>query len=260
MIPGHQPTDVRKDAVTSIPTPAASQTAHVLHPADLPSVERGPAVHTAPLVGAPVGAVDFLSGITTFAPGGALAPHRHNCPESVTVLRGDAIAEIAGQEYRLTPLDTTYVPANVVHRFRNGSPTTELQILWTYGSPDATRTSADGGTTTRIDEEGPLGRAPATTWDVYAIDIDASQIDELAAALRERSSLLQRTDGTLSLELHHEDPSAARAYVVVTSRSPAGLASGTRDDDAVRQVLDDLIAAGFAVSNHERTRLVARYF
>ena len=49
--------------------------------------------------------------------------------------------------------DTTYVDANVPHRFRNASDTSPMRILWTYASIDATRTIVETGVSTRVDAE-----------------------------------------------------------------------------------------------------------
>jgi putative monooxygenase len=125
----------------------------VLRPADLPAFSRGGGASTIPLVTRARGAAVFLSGQTLFEGGAGIPLHVHNCPESVVILEGDAIVEIAGQEYTLTAFDTTYVDAEVPHRFRNASDTEPMRILWTYASIDATRTIVETGVTTRIDAE-----------------------------------------------------------------------------------------------------------
>ncbi|MFI0816041.1 cupin domain-containing protein [Streptomyces sp. NPDC021098] len=71
----------------------------------------------------------------------------------MTVLEGNAIAEIDGVEHQLTRFDTTYVAAGTPHRFRNASATEPMRILWIHASVDATRTLADTGVTTRVDAE-----------------------------------------------------------------------------------------------------------
>ncbi|MEU4480538.1 aldehyde dehydrogenase family protein [Micromonospora sp. NPDC023966] len=125
----------------------------VLRPAQLPPRERGGGARTVQLVTRRRGADSFLNGITTFAPGGAIPLHVHNCAESVVVLAGQAIVEIDGVEDELGPEDTTYVPAGVPHRFRNASATEPMRILWTYASVEATRTIVATGMTTRVDAE-----------------------------------------------------------------------------------------------------------
>ncbi|WP_328603624.1 cupin domain-containing protein [Amycolatopsis sp. NBC_00345] len=137
--------------MTAEPFPSA-----VLRPAELPSVDRGGGARTIPLVTRARGAAVFLNGITEFDGGAGIPLHTHNCPESVVILDGEAVAEINGTEHRLSTGDTTYVDARVPHRFRNASATAPMRILWTYASVDATRTIVATGATTRVDAEpGP---------------------------------------------------------------------------------------------------------
>jgi putative monooxygenase len=139
--------------MTRISTSISSVDAVILRPADLPRKDRGNGASTVPLVGAHLGATSFLNGITTFDPGAAIGHHSHNCVESVAVIEGTAFVDIDGAEHYLNTYDTTFVPANIVHRFRNASDTEPMKILWTYASIDATRTMAGSTERTRIDEE-----------------------------------------------------------------------------------------------------------
>ncbi|OWA22115.1 cupin [Streptomyces sp. CS159] len=125
----------------------------VLRPAELTAFDRSGGARTIPLVTRAHGAEVFLTGQTLFDGGAAIPLHTHNCPESVTILEGDAIVEIDGTEHRVTRFDTTYVPAGTTHRFRNASTTEPMRILWVYASVDATRTVVETGVTTRVDEE-----------------------------------------------------------------------------------------------------------
>ena len=103
-------------------TPSGPRAA-VLRPSDLPTHDRGGGASTTPLVGPSVGAAAFINGITSFAPGTAIPFHSHNCEESVMLLQGHAIMDCEGKEYELKPFDTTWIPPNVSHRFRNVSDT-----------------------------------------------------------------------------------------------------------------------------------------
>jgi len=133
------------------PPPASAS--FILHPVTLPSLDRGSGVSTVPLVTRGRGAESFLSGTTSFEPGAALPLHHHNCLESVVILFGEAVVELAGVETALAAGDTTIVHAQVPHRFRNASGSQSMRILWIYGSIDATRTILATGVTTRIDTE-----------------------------------------------------------------------------------------------------------
>ncbi|WFB85370.1 MULTISPECIES: cupin domain-containing protein [Streptomyces] len=132
---------------------SGSFTPAVLRPRELTPFSRGGGARTIPLVTRAVGAEVFLTGQTLFDGGAGIARHIHNCPESVTVLEGDAVVEIDGTEHHVTRFDTTYVPAGTPHHFRNASATAPLRILWIYASVDATRTLVETGVTTRVDAE-----------------------------------------------------------------------------------------------------------
>ena len=103
---------------------AETRPAAVLRPSELPTHERGGGARTTPLVGPSCGATSFINGITSFAPGAAIAFHSHNCEESVMLLEGEAMLDIEGQpSVRLQALDPTWLPPNLSHRFRNLSDT-----------------------------------------------------------------------------------------------------------------------------------------
>lgn len=118
-----------------------------LKPSQIPAADRGNGNKTIPLVTRQTGTREMLNGITIIGPGSAIALHKHNCEESVLVLSGSGFAEVGGVEHAVEPMDTTWIPAEVPHRFRNGSDTQELRIFWTYASVDATRTSMETGET-----------------------------------------------------------------------------------------------------------------
>lgn len=128
----------------------------VFRPAQIKPHERGGGARTIPLVNRAGGSTSLLNGITEFEPGAAIPLHSHNCEESVMVLEGSAVAEIDGVEHALGPLDTSWIAANVPHRFRNVSRIEKMRIFWTYASVDATRTLVATGETRSIEAERPL--------------------------------------------------------------------------------------------------------
>lgn len=136
--------------------------AHVLHYRELPEIDRGTGVKTRLLVSRRLGAENLTSGITTFQPGSKIARHWHNCDESVVILEGEAVCEIGGQLYRLSRWDTTFVPAQVPHRFLNESDQ-PMAIHWTYAASYVTRTFADTGVTVEHLSENDKATVPTST-------------------------------------------------------------------------------------------------
>jgi putative monooxygenase len=132
---------------------ATAAAARIIRPSQLTARDRGGGVRTIPLVTRAHGATTFINGITIFDPGAAVPLHRHNCEESVVILDGHAIVEIDGHEFEVGPQETTFLPANIPHRFRNASSTQSMRILWTYASIDANRTIVATGDTRRVDAE-----------------------------------------------------------------------------------------------------------
>jgi quercetin dioxygenase-like cupin family protein len=127
--------------------------AALMRPSSLPAFDRGGGARTIPLVAPSLGASTFITGLTEFAPGVAIPFHCHNCEESVVLLEGEAVMDIDGQEHPLQVLDTTFIPPNVMHRFRNVSATMPMKILWIYANANATRTLRDTGQTNPVSLE-----------------------------------------------------------------------------------------------------------
>lgn len=127
--------------------PTSTRRPVVLKPDQIKSHDRGGGARTTPLVTTAIGASGFINGITEFEAGAAIAFHSHNCEESVMLLEGHATLDIEGEEILLKPLDTTWIPPNVPHRFRNMSADQPMKILWIYASTQATRTLVETGET-----------------------------------------------------------------------------------------------------------------
>lgn len=108
---------------------------------------RGDGVETRLIVGKRTDdAAPFTTGTTAFPAGCAAPLHSHNCAEQVTILEGAAEALVGGKLMVLGPMDTSYVPANIPHYFKNIGDD-RLVILWIYGARDVTRTFTQTGET-----------------------------------------------------------------------------------------------------------------
>ena len=108
---------------------------------------RGDGVETRLMVGKRIAeTAPFTTGTTAFPAGSAAPLHSHNCAEQVTILEGRAEALVGGELINLGPMDTTFVPAEVPHYFKNIGQG-PLVILWIYGGRDITRTFTETGET-----------------------------------------------------------------------------------------------------------------
>lgn len=110
------------------------------------AVARGEGIESVQLTPQPLEGQHFTMGVTTFPPGTSIRLHSHNTIEQVTVLEGEGVAVVNGEEVPARPYDTTQIAAGELHRFINTGPGT-MRILWVYGSTHVTRTFADTGET-----------------------------------------------------------------------------------------------------------------
>lgn len=109
-------------------------------------VARGDGIESVRLTPSPLAGQHFVMGITSFPPGTSIPMHSHNTVEQVTVLEGEGVAVLNGQERPAVPYDTTQIPAGEFHRFINTGPG-RMRILWVYGATHVTRTFAETGET-----------------------------------------------------------------------------------------------------------------
>ena len=109
-------------------------------------VARGDGIESVRLTPSPLDGQGFTMGITTFPPGTSIRLHSHNTIEQVTVIEGEGVAVINGEEVPARPYDTTQMPPGELHRFINTGEGI-MRILWVYGSTEVTRTYADTGET-----------------------------------------------------------------------------------------------------------------
>jgi len=109
-------------------------------------IARGDGIESVRLTPTPLEDQGFTMGITTFPPGTSIRLHSHNTIEQVTVIEGEGVAVINGEQVPARPYDTTQMPPGELHRFINTGRGT-MRILWVYGSTQVKRTYADTGET-----------------------------------------------------------------------------------------------------------------
>ena len=110
------------------------------------TVARGDGIESVRLTPNPLQDQGFVMGVTSFPPGTSIRLHSHNTIEQVTVIEGEGIAELNGDQLPARPYDTTQIAPGEWHRFVNTGSVT-MRILWVYGSTEVTRTFADTGET-----------------------------------------------------------------------------------------------------------------
>ena len=124
---------------------------------DIAAMDRGAGARSWKLLDEELGAEHFIAGSSTFQPGVAVPLHSHNVEELVTVLEGSGECEIEDRRFPVQPFDTTFIPAGIVHCFRNTGQT-PLSILWVYGGTEVTRTfAATGQTVKHFSREDRIG-------------------------------------------------------------------------------------------------------
>jgi quercetin dioxygenase-like cupin family protein len=113
---------------------------HIFIVENIKPIHRGGGVLTTPLTthfSAPD--AKFTTGMSVYPAGKGAPLHVHNCDEQVTLLEGVGEVEIEGQVTPLKQYDSTYIPGNKVHAFRNTGDL-PMRILWIYASTKVTRT------------------------------------------------------------------------------------------------------------------------
>jgi mannose-6-phosphate isomerase-like protein (cupin superfamily) len=90
------------------------------------------------------GARGVCGGYGLFEPGASLPCHVHGFDESITIVTGRAVCQVAGREYDLGGCDTACVPQGRPHRFLNRSAA-PMAMIWVYAGDEPDRTLVDPG-------------------------------------------------------------------------------------------------------------------
>lgn len=88
------------------------------------------------------GSRGICGGYGIFQPGASLPCHVHGFDESITIVEGTAVCQVAGREYELANRDTASVPEGRPHRFINRSDQ-PMAMIWVYAGDEPDRTVLD---------------------------------------------------------------------------------------------------------------------
>lgn len=129
---------------TATTSSSSANHAYILKLAEQEVVDRGAGVTSVPLIGDRIPTDRLSIGMTVVPVGGAIPFHTHNSEEFILLLEGEAECEVDGKRHPVRPLDATYVPQGIVHRFVNVGDV-PMRILWVYSTTDAQRTLVETG-------------------------------------------------------------------------------------------------------------------
>jgi quercetin dioxygenase-like cupin family protein len=90
------------------------------------------------------GAQGICGGYGLFEPGASLPCHYHGFDESITIVAGEAVCQVAGREYGLSNCDTACIPRGRPHRFLNRSAG-PMAMVWVYAGDEPDRVLVDPG-------------------------------------------------------------------------------------------------------------------
>ncbi|MFH1300744.1 MAG: cupin domain-containing protein [Planctomycetota bacterium] len=85
------------------------------------------------------GSRGICGGYGLFQPGASLPCHIHGFDESITIVEGTAVCQVAGSEYELADCDTACIPKARPHRFINRSER-PMAMIWVYAGDEPDRT------------------------------------------------------------------------------------------------------------------------
>ncbi len=122
----------------------ASLPEHLMRFDEAPVYELAARARFRDLFASRFGTRGLCGGYGVFEPGASLPCHIHGFDESITIVEGTAICQVAGREYELSGFDTACVPRGRPHRFINRS-TAPMAMVWIYAGDEPDRTLVDPG-------------------------------------------------------------------------------------------------------------------
>lgn len=124
-----------------------------------PVYELAPHTHFRDLFGARFGARGVCGGYGVFEPGASLPCHFHDYDESITIVTGHAVCQVAGREYSLADCATACIPRGRPHRFLNRSDQS-MAMIWVYAGDEPERTLVETGYCDGTRDGTAFGRNP----------------------------------------------------------------------------------------------------
>jgi quercetin dioxygenase-like cupin family protein len=91
-----------------------------------------------------LGSRGICGGYGLFEPDASLPCHYHGYDESITIVTGIAVCQVAGKEYEVSNNDTMCIPQGRPHRFLNRSDR-PMAMIWVYAGDEPDRTLVDTG-------------------------------------------------------------------------------------------------------------------
>jgi quercetin dioxygenase-like cupin family protein len=82
-----------------------------------------------------IGSRGICGGYGVFEPGASLSCRQHEYDESITIVAGHAICQVAGREYELADCATACVPRRRPHRFLNRLAE-RMAMIWVYAGDE----------------------------------------------------------------------------------------------------------------------------
>ena len=91
-----------------------------------------------------LGSRGVCGGHGLFPPGTSLPCHLYHYDESISIIQGRAICQVAGKEYELLGFDTACIPTGRPHRFLNRGDV-PMAMIWVYAGDEPDRVLLEQG-------------------------------------------------------------------------------------------------------------------